>query len=139
MWSGVNQGPIHPWFQSFLESHYSEFPAQPCQSAHGREAYRSIRISAEYTRGGVLFRAHPNYRQKGPWYDWAMFRWAKEGGTRDKNQSKINSCAHYGDPAATAHRYTYAPAKILGFVFEGLSAVCGDPSACQYLRCGALL
>ena len=67
----------------------------------------------------MLFRAHPNYRQKGPWYDWAMFRWAKEGGKRDKNRSKIDSCAHYGDPSSTAHQYTYAPGKILGFVFEG--------------------
>jgi hypothetical protein len=29
----------------------------------------------EYTRQGVTFRCHPNYRNEGPWYDYAMFAW----------------------------------------------------------------
>jgi hypothetical protein len=24
----------------------------------------------------VIFQAHPNYRDEGPWYDWAMVRFA---------------------------------------------------------------
>ena len=32
-------------------------------------------IFAEHKRKGVMYRGHPNYRQKGPWYDWAMCRW----------------------------------------------------------------
>ncbi len=122
MWNNTNQGPLHPWYKAFLETHYGSQPARPCCNDKIREAHMCVRISAEYTRGGVVFRAHPNYRKKGPWYDWAMFRWAKEGGKKDKNRSTIDSCVHYGDPASTAHRYTYAPGKILGFVFDGFPA-----------------
>jgi hypothetical protein len=50
-----------------------------------------------------------------PWYDWAMFRWAKEG-TRSKNKSKEDSCVHYGDDEDITHQYTYAPGAILGFM-----------------------
>ena len=94
MWHGLNQGPIHPCFKSFLETHYCEGSSALCYNKKCRKSHRHVRISAEYQRSGVLFRAHPNYRQKGPWYGWAIFRWAKEGGKRDKNRSKIDSCAH---------------------------------------------
>jgi hypothetical protein len=49
-------------------------PSWLCSNEQNREAHICIRISAEYTRGGVVFCAHPNYRKKGPWCDWAMFR-----------------------------------------------------------------
>src|SRR5687768_15141546 len=29
----------------------------------------------EYTRQRIIFRCHPNYRNKGAWYDYAMFAW----------------------------------------------------------------
>ena len=29
----------------------------------------------EYRRSGILFRAHPNYRSEGPFYDWANIQW----------------------------------------------------------------
>jgi hypothetical protein len=29
----------------------------------------------EYTRQQITFRCHPNYRNEGPWYDYAMFAW----------------------------------------------------------------
>jgi hypothetical protein len=116
MWNGINRGPIHPWLKSFLENYYGALPARLCYSEVGREAHWCVQISAEYTRGSALFRAHLNYCQGGPWYDWAMFRWAKEGGRSEKNCLKSDSCVHYGDPASTAHWYTYAPGKILWFV-----------------------
>jgi hypothetical protein len=34
-----------------------------------------LRVCSEHTRGGKIFRAHPNYRGKGPWKDWAMIKW----------------------------------------------------------------
>ena len=34
-----------------------------------------IPICAEHCRGGQMFRAHPNYRGKGPWRDWVMIEW----------------------------------------------------------------
>jgi hypothetical protein len=32
-------------------------------------------ICAEHSRDGYIFRAHPNYRGKGPWRDWVMIKW----------------------------------------------------------------
>ena len=40
-----------------------------------------IDIGTEHIRGvGNIFRAHPNYRGKGAWNDWALFDWADDGG-----------------------------------------------------------
>jgi hypothetical protein len=54
----------------------------------------------------------------GPWYDWAMIWWAKEGGQWAKNRSKEDVCIHYRDDKATTTQFTYVPGKILGFVFD---------------------
>lgn len=32
-------------------------------------------ICSEHTREGIMFRAHPNFRGKGPWRDWATINW----------------------------------------------------------------
>ena len=118
-WLGTDQGPIHPWVNSFLCQHFASLPPaiQPdfnpestCRLAHG-----CARFMTEYTQGGESFRASPNFRNGGPWYDWAMFRWAKEG-TKSKNRSTADSCVHYGDNDEMRDQYTYAPGLILGFL-----------------------
>ena len=43
--------------------------------------------STEYNLKGHIFRAHPNYRQEGPWYDYAMITW----GTSPTNNSSLLS------------------------------------------------
>ena len=37
----------------------------------------------EYHRKSCIFRAHPNFRGKGSWYDWAMFQWETDDGYID--------------------------------------------------------
>jgi hypothetical protein len=39
------------------------------------ECIDKIPICAEHCRAGEIFRAHPNYRGKGPWRDWVMIEW----------------------------------------------------------------
>jgi hypothetical protein len=39
------------------------------------EHMRKLPICAEHNRRGQIFRAHPNYRGKGPWRDWVMVEW----------------------------------------------------------------
>jgi hypothetical protein len=34
-----------------------------------------MEICSEHSRNGCMFRAHPNYRGKGPWRDWVMINW----------------------------------------------------------------
>ena len=37
--------------------------------------FDNLCMHAEHTRSGQIFRAHPNYRGKGPWRDWVMIQW----------------------------------------------------------------
>ena len=32
-------------------------------------------VCAEHSRGGQIFRSHPNFMGKGPWRDWVMIQW----------------------------------------------------------------
>ena len=34
-----------------------------------------VRAFTEYQRMGKTFRAHPNYRSEGPWFDWVYIQW----------------------------------------------------------------
>lgn len=114
-WLGVNHGHLHPWIDLFLKSYYESRVSENCYDGISRNAHACVRLFTEYARGGLIFRANPNYRQKGPWYDWAMFRWAKEG-TGSQNRSKEDSCVHYGDENTNEEDFTYAPGQILGFL-----------------------
>ena len=80
IWQGLDQGPIHPLLCTFLEQHFGLTPRLSFPQVAGSRVHTEVRLCCEYTRGGTIFHAHPNYRQGGPWYDLAMFRWAKEDG-----------------------------------------------------------
>ena len=116
-WLGINHGAVHPWMVLFLKSYFVTKDSKNCHDGTSRIAHACVRLFTEYTRGGHIFRANPNYRQNGPWYDWAMFRWSKEG-TRSKNRSIEDSCVHYGDDNVIKDDFTYAPGLILGFLQE---------------------
>jgi hypothetical protein len=61
---------------------------QPLQLEWNRELVRflydlqkklqveKLQIRGEHKRGGLIFRGHPNYREK-PWRDWALIKWDK--------------------------------------------------------------
>lgn len=42
--------------------------------------YIPIDGCTEYNRNGLIFRAHPNYRSTGGWFDWALFKWEVDEG-----------------------------------------------------------
>jgi hypothetical protein len=113
--SRKDYGPFHPWVVLFLEQHYELQPSSNVLDDNGLPVHGCASIATEYMRGGQIFRAHPKYRNGMPWYDWAMFRWAKEG-TRSKNKSKEDSCVHYGNDEDMKDQSTYAPGAILGFM-----------------------
>ena len=108
-------GPFHPWVVLFLKQYYELQPSTNVLDDNGLPVHGCVSIATEYVRGGQIFCAHPKYRNGMPWYDWAMFRWAKEG-TQSKNKSKEDSCVHYGDDEDMKDQYTYAPGAILGFM-----------------------
>jgi len=80
-------------------------------------------VATEYKRMGELFRAHPDYRRTGPWYDWAVFRWTKlklsATARRQVNRSVHDSTVYYGDNPRLAKNHDYSPGRILGFLEVG--------------------
>ncbi len=112
---GTGTGPIHPWLVLFFKQHFESLPGTGEYDLERREVHFSARLATEYNCAGQIFCANPNYRNGGPWYNWAMFRWTKEG-TRSKNCSTEDSCMHYGDNEVMKDQYTYAPGLILGFL-----------------------
>ena len=40
----------------------------------------NVNIRTEHHRGRTIFRAHPNFRGKGPWNDWAILDWGRDYG-----------------------------------------------------------
>ena len=67
------------------------------------EQLKGIQVEGltEYTRQKITFRCHPNYRNEGPWYDYALFAWeqpstgkhaqAKKTSAPDWNKEVLNN------------------------------------------------
>ena len=74
----------------------------------------------KYKHNDIIFRAHPNFRGEGKWYDWAMFRYEKSEydiqNNIDYKHTDILDEVHYLDNIANSSDYHYAPGKILGFI-----------------------
>jgi hypothetical protein len=80
-------------------------------------------MHTEYSRHGVISRAHPMYRSKQTWHDWVMIRYAKSAAEKARNKS-YQERSHadevfYGDSPDVAKDHHYAPGKILAFVEGG--------------------
>ncbi|HEY9295875.1 MAG TPA: hypothetical protein VIQ31_05790, partial [Phormidium sp.] len=65
-----------------------------------------VTIFTEYKTKGIVYRAHPNYRSDGPWYDWAMIKCGSVKGNQDCN----NPNTHKG-----FWPISYKPAKVYCF------------------------
>ena len=60
----------HPALAEFLWKLLEEMKAFGLESLDTR---------TEHRRKGNIFRAHPNYRRRGPWHDWATIDWGFHG------------------------------------------------------------
>jgi len=78
----------------------------------------------EYCREGITFRAHPNYRNEGPWYDYVLIAWNQQ--TADNHTSDNDSMQETLDmPLKTddheeIDNIVLIPAKVLCFI-KGLN------------------
>ena len=100
----------------FLIQHYAALPpAHNCHFGPGLlRFHRRLALSTEYKREGIIFRGHAHYRQRGPWYDWVMLRWARED--NQQYACPADCRASYGDDETIATQHLYSPGQILGFV-----------------------
>ena len=93
-------------------------------------------LYTEYNRNGVIFRAHPLFKQGQPWYDWIMIRFAKE--QYDRRTSYIldkDDRVYFGDKVSNQYKNHYAPGNILAFyesVKDGKSSIYAIVLCCKY-------
>ena len=61
---------------------------EPIQEVINTEECIDLSYFSEYKRNNELFRAHPNYKQEGEWYDWVMIRWEPDQRTEQEKDLK---------------------------------------------------
>ena len=81
--------------------------------------YIEVQLFTEYKTDDNIFRAHPNYRDKGPWHDWVLVRWI--GNARRHQSFRFAKEDHkrlqidFGDNVPGKDNYCYSPAQLLCF------------------------
>ena len=58
----------HPLVLNFFENWIN-------QAQNHKYASETIKCYTEWSNKGIAFRAHPNYRSEGPWFDWCSVQW----------------------------------------------------------------
>jgi hypothetical protein len=109
--NGTNR--LHKGAGQFLADHFGTQPA--CNDVVDKKwnaCHSIVHVTSEYKRGNNLFRAHCNYRNNGPWYDWVMIRWEKSSPVTRKPEC----CVEYLDNPLVTQTHDYAPAQIVAFV-----------------------
>jgi hypothetical protein len=85
---------LHEGAGQFLANHFGTQPAcNDVVDKKGNACHLIVHVTSEYKRGNILFRAHSNYRNNGPWYDWVMIRWEKSS----RVTRKPECCVEYLD------------------------------------------
>ena len=74
----------------------------------------------EYCREKVTFRAHPNYRNEGPWYDYVLIAWNQQNAVNqysdnDSMQETLDMPVKTDDHESTSNA-VLIPAKVLCFI-----------------------
>jgi len=65
---------------------------------------KPVTCYTEYQRNDEKFRCHPNYRLKGPWYDWAFFQIQEDDGEIVEYPGRIYAfIMHKEEPHAIVH------------------------------------
>ena len=89
-----------------------------------------------YRRHGVIFRAHPSYKNKRSWYDWVMLRFEKnERDVRHNKDYKATTYldeVYFGDSEEIASSHHYAPCKLMGFVEMPDQSIKAVVMCCSY-------
>ena len=105
---------LHEGALQFLADQYGNQPTSNHNvlDNKGIPCHSILQITSEYKRGNETFRAHRNYRDGGPWYDWVMFRWEKSTPVTRRPEC----CVEYLDNPLVTQTHDYAPGQIVTFV-----------------------
>jgi hypothetical protein len=64
-----------PHFDDIVSLLIHTYWAKHATNLPGGNKELKLPIFTEYNRDGTVFRAHNNYRSKGPWHDWCWIEW----------------------------------------------------------------
>jgi hypothetical protein len=70
---------------------------------------KELEVHTEIKHLGMTFRAHPNYRSNGAWYDWAMIKYDLSDDDRRREEYNCHN------NITSAYPVGHYPAKLLGF------------------------
>jgi hypothetical protein len=106
---GLQEGALQ-----FLANQYGTKPSSNHNDFdnYGNACHSVLQITSECKRGNKIFWAHCNDRNKGPWYDWVMFRWEKS----TLITCRPECCVEYLDNPMVTQTHDYAPEQIITFV-----------------------
>ena len=95
----------------------------------------SFSIFTELYVNGDLYRAHPNYQQRGPWNDWVIVRWERQEDQHHLPNAADHPYLSYREDDFENHHpkdHIYNPAKLLGFYinFDGIHQAIME--TCEY-------
>jgi hypothetical protein len=76
------------------------------------EEISTYKIHTEYFYNGLRYRAHPDYRSEGAWYDWCMVEYVPS--VVDNRRERTNK----SEDIISAFPPGYYPAKLLGFFWN---------------------
>ena len=68
--------------------------------------------------GGVVYRAHPCYRNEKAWHDWVMVRYSRGEDGKTYREAGYDDEVGFCDSESVSADHEYAPAKILGFYLD---------------------
>ena len=89
---------------------------EPIQESINSEEYIDLKYFSEYKKNNKIFRAHPNYKQEGKWYDWVMIRWEKDLSIEQPAELSQQCHLTYSETEEDRKReYLYSPGQILCF------------------------
>ena len=90
---------------------------------------RLIHYCSEYKKDNTTYRAHPNYRSNGKWFDWVLIRWDDEN-AQPQSSTDLNACNVI--KVGPRHKALYAPAQILCFVCPNEDTTHAIVKCCDY-------
>ena len=136
----TKQGPDKYEFDSTVLQCIAHYVSEEVTNHESKDVDGRVQVTVftDYTRNEVLFRAHPNYRNEGSWYDWIMIKWLEPAMkyqskrlTRDSEWAPVD----HGDYGKHKKKYCYAPARVHGFfevIEEMQSSIYAVVHSCEF-------
>ena len=88
---------------------------------------------SEFKKDGKVFRGHNNFQKEGPWNDWVMIRWERDGNYKqDKNELKKCHVIDSKIDQKGKRKFLYSPGQIQCFISPKQGVYHAIVKCCNY-------